>query len=260
MLKLSASSIGCFDKCPKQYHYRYIVKPEVEEKDWSFLEFGKCAHETLENFHKYLMDNVSEPSKYKDIMRDSLKSAIKNYNQNIIRPDFPELKKVLQEYLNMIKKEGLPPVVDVERSFKFMVNGYMVRGFIDRTDILDQGQGYYHVVDYKTNKNPKYLKPFQLKLYGLAIKEIYPDVKKIRGSYCLLKHKSRLKTWEFTEEDLEETRQHIIKVGNHITVGEKWEKKPTILCNWCDYQEICQGPKEDDSSKQDNWVGENLFE
>ena len=58
MLKLSASSIGCYTKCPKQYHYRYIEKPDVEAKDWSFLEFGKCAHETLEIFHKVLMNNI----------------------------------------------------------------------------------------------------------------------------------------------------------------------------------------------------------
>lgn len=257
MLKLSASSIGCYEKCPKQYHYRYIVKPDIEEKDWSFLEFGKCAHEALENFHIHLMNNVCEPETYKDIMRDSLKKAIVNYNADILRPDFPELKEVLQNYLNMIKKEGLPPVIDVERSFKFHLNGHLIRGFIDRTDLIEPT--YYHVVDYKTNKNPKYLKPFQLLLYALAIKEIYPDVERIRGSYCLLKHNSRLKTWEFSEEDLQGARDKIIQVGADITLGERWEKRPSILCNWCDYQEICQGPSMELDSSGQNWVGDDIF-
>lgn len=258
MLKLSASSIGCYDKCPKQYHYRYIVKPDIEAKDWSFLEFGKCAHEALENFHKYLMDNVVDPEKYKYLMRDSLKAAIKNYNFAILKPDFPELKQVLQNYLDMIKREGLPPVVDVERNFKFVLDGHLLRGFIDRTDLISPG--YYHIVDYKTNKNPKYLKPFQLLLYGLALNELYPDVERIRGSYCLLKHNSRMKTWEFSAQDLQDTREQIRKVGTDITLGASWEKKPTILCNWCDYQSICQKPSLELDTAGQNWVGDDIFE
>jgi len=164
----------------------------------------------------------------------------------------------LQNYLTMLKKKGLPPVIDVERSFKFMLGPNLLRGFIDRTDLIEPG--HYHVVDYKTNKNPKYLKPFQLLLYGLALRELYPDVEKITGSYLLLKHKSRLKTWEFSERDLQDTRDKILQVGTDITLGEKWEKKPTILCNWCDYQEICQGPAMELDSSGQNWVGDIKFE
>lgn len=258
MLKLSASSIGCYDKCPKQYHYRYIEKPQVEEKDWSFLEFGKCGHETLEKFHIHLMNNACDPSEYKSIMRDSLKSAIKNYKMEILRPDFPELKDILQKYLNMVKSTGLPPVIEVEKNFSMMIDKFTVRGFIDRIDLIEPG--YYHVVDYKTNKNPKYLTPFQLLLYALAIKEIYPDAKRIRGSYCLLKHKSTFKTWEFSESDIEKTKNKIIQVGTDITIGKEWEKRPTVLCNWCDYQSICQGSPKDLELSGDNWVSEEIFD
>ena len=212
----------------------------------------------MEKFHLHLMNNVVEPTEYKNVMSKSLKNAMKNYNVNILRPDFPELKEVLQDYLTMLKKEGLPSVIDVERNFTFTLGPNLVRGFIDRTDLIEPG--HYHVVDYKTNKNPKYLTPFQLLLYGLALKELYPDVEKITGSYLLLKHKSTLKTWKFTEHDLQETREQILNVGTDITLGKKWEKKPSILCNWCDYQEICQGPSMELDSSGENWVGEIDFE
>ena len=177
---------------------------------------------------------------------------------DIIKPDFDELKQILKDYLSMIAEEGLPPVIDVERNFEFKINGHLLRGFIDRTDLIEDG--YYHVVDYKTNKNPKYLEPFQLKLYALAIKEMYPNVNKIRGSYCLLKHKSRMKTWEFSDADLEDAKNKIINVGSDILVGNKWEKKPTILCNWCDYQSICQNNKMQGNISIDDWADDINFE
>ncbi len=239
MLKLSASSIGTYEKCPKQYQYRYFIKPDVPEKDWSFLEFGKCAHRVLELFHEHLIHNVEDPSDYPMIMRRSFKKALKEFDPYILKPEFPELKQVIQDYLDVIKEKGLPPVIHNELSFNFMIGEFTVRGFIDRVDKL--GPGEYHIVDYKTNKNPKYLKDFQLLLYALAIKEIYPDAELIHGSYSLLKHKARTKDWTFTQEDYDRAREKVLSVGQDITTGEKWEKKPSRLCNWCDYQTICQG-------------------
>lgn len=242
MIKLSASSIGTYEKCPKQYHYRYIEKPDIPPKDWSFLEFGKCAHRVLELFHEDLMSNFREPDEYRLVMRKSFKQALKEFDFNILKDELPELQEVIQDYLNVIKEHGLPPVISNEMSFNFKIGEYTVRGFIDRIDKL--GPGEYHVVDYKTNKNPKYLTNFQLILYALAIKEKFPDAKLIHGSYVLLKHKSRTKDWTFTEEDYQKAVDKIIKTGHSIDTNDFWEKKPGILCNWCDYKSICQ----------DNWT------
>lgn len=100
------------------------------------------------------------------------------------------------------------------------------------------------MVDYKTNKNPKYLTNFQLLLYALAIKEKFPDAKLIHGSYILLKHGSKTMDWTFTEKDYQKTLKLIKDVGVSISTDKIWEKKPSVLCNWCDFQSICQ----------DNWA------
>jgi ATP-dependent exoDNAse (exonuclease V) beta subunit len=238
IIKLSASSIGTFDKCPKKYHYRYIEKPDVPETDWSFLEFGKCAHAALEYFHQHLMDNVEKPEDYGQIMRESFMKALKEYNLEILRDELPYLKEILQDYLDVILKDGLPHVISAELSFNFKIGEYVVRGFIDRIDKI--GPGEYHVVDYKTNKNPKYLTNFQLLLYALAIKEQFPDAKIIHGSYVLLKHKSKLKSWSFTEKDYQDTIDKVMATGQSIDTNTFWEKRPSVLCNWCDYKSICQ--------------------
>lgn len=102
MIKLSASSVGTYKKCPKQYHYRYIEKPKVAEQDWSHLELGKCAHRILELFHKDLMETVRDPKEYASLMRVCAKEALKEFKLEVLRPDLPELRTIIQEYLNVI--------------------------------------------------------------------------------------------------------------------------------------------------------------
>jgi len=247
MIKLSVSSIGTYEKCPKNYHYRYIEKPEIESSTWGFLEFGSCAHAVLENFHNYIMENGSSDG-YGSIMKRSFESAIKDFDINILREPVwtPEgekhgvkyLKEIMKDYLSMMIENGHPDVVGVETSFDREIDGYRIRGFIDRIDKV--GDGHYRVVDYKTSKSPKYLTPFQLCVYALVIKDMFDDAKLISGSYSLLKHNFKTIDWDFSEDDMQRAREKITTVGGYIESEERWVKKPSTLCNWCDYKSICQ--------------------
>lgn len=238
MIKLSASSIGTFEKCPKKYYYQYIEKPDVQRPEWIHLEFGSCAHRALELFHLDLLNNVREPSEYSKVMRRAFKTALSEFNVELLRPELPYLREIIQDYLDSIRENGLPPAVDVEMGFEFSIESFKVRGYIDRLDKL--GPGEYEVVDYKTTKSPKYLTDFQLRLYALAVKEHYPDAEVIHGSYVLLKHKSTAKRWTFSDKDLQDTVDKVIRAGTDIDTEETWEKRPSMLCNWCDFKSICQ--------------------
>lgn len=237
--------MGTFEKCQKKYHYQYIEKPPIQPKDWSFLEFGKCAHKCLENFHNELMTRVVPVSEYNSIMSESVKSALKEFDMNILRPEFPDLKRVLNIYLDKMKQDGLPQVIHNELDFNINVGDYIVRGYIDRIDKVSDG--VYKVVDYKTNKNAKYLTPFQLQLYALVIKERFPDATSISGSYVLLKHDCKTLDYEFSDEDIKKTYDKVVSIGRSIDTRDIWEKNPSLLCNWCDYKEICQG-------NGDSWI------
>lgn len=238
MIKLSASSIGTYEKCPKKYHYQYIEKPPVPEQDWSHLEFGKCAHRALELFHKDLCENIRDPKEYSLVMKKSIKDALTEFDMDILKPELSALKEVLQSYLNKINKTGLPQVIANELNFDFKIGEFTIRGFIDRIDKISPG--HYKVVDYKTNKNPKYLSNFQLLLYALAIKEIYTDVEKISGAYVLLKHGCDTLEYVFEDNDYQNTIAKVLSVGKSIDTSVEWEKKPSVLCNWCDYKNLCQ--------------------
>lgn len=249
MLKLSVSSIGTFEKCPKKYFYRYIEKPDVEQKKWGFTEFGSCAHLILEIFHKVLLKKHVPVEKYPDLMKWSFNKAIKEFDTDLLRepvwsPDgdidgISFLKDICQGYLYYIRDSGVPDVVGVEIPYSFDIDEKsMIRGFIDRVDKIDEQT--YHVIDYKTSKNERYLDEFQVLVYAEAVSRLYPSAKKIIGSYMMLKHDMKMISWEFNKDDLDRCNK-IIKKQSHLIDNETtWIKKPSILCKWCDYKDICQ--------------------
>jgi ATP-dependent helicase/DNAse subunit B len=252
MPKLSVSSMGTYEKCPKKYHYRYIEKPEVKAQDWNFLEIGKFEHRVLELFHLEIMKRIVEPSEYSSLLGKCYKQALPEFKYEVLKKEIPEIRIDLQDYLDMIRAEGLPNVVACEKPYSIKIGEHTVHGFIDRIDKIDDD--FYHVVDYKTSKNPKYLDSFQLIVYAIAIKEMYPEVKKVKGSYSLLKHKSKKLSWTFGEEDYNKAIDKILTIGENIQIGTKWEKKKSKLCDFCDYLEICQGKKIDNS-----YIDEDIF-
>jgi hypothetical protein len=48
----SHSSLGSFEKCPRQYWYQYIGKPPVEKVDTIEAFLGSRVHETLETLYR----------------------------------------------------------------------------------------------------------------------------------------------------------------------------------------------------------------
>lgn len=237
MIKLSASSIGTFDKCAKKYYFTYIEKPDIAKKDWSHLEAGSYCHRVLELFHIHLMNNVVPQNEYSKLLSQFMSEALKEFKKDILKNDWAEIKQMLQAYLSRLKKEGLTEVVGVEIPFNFQIGDYVVKGFIDRLDRI--GPGQYKVVDYKTSKNPKYLDSFQLLLYAIAVKEMYADARELSGAYVLLKHSSDLKEWEFSQKDIDDAINKIVKTGDRIKTEKVWRKKVTKLCDWCDFKTIC---------------------
>ncbi len=66
---------------------------------------------------------------------------------------------MIDEYCAILEEEGLPNVIGVEKDFYINLNNkVLLNGFIDRIQI--DPDGLIHVADYKTTKDPKYLKDF----------------------------------------------------------------------------------------------------
>jgi len=260
LLKLSVSSLETFDKCPKKYHYRYIEKPDVDEKKWGHTEFGSCAHKILENFHLAIMKGDVSPEQYSSLMKKSFIDGVKDFDIEILEePTWsPEgdkvgvkyLREIMQNYLDLIRRDGAPNVIGIEMPFNFSLDdkdSFVMRGFIDRVDRVEEG--VYRVVDYKTSKDGKYLSGFQLLVYAEALRRKFPDLKKVYGSYMLLKHNCKTIDFEYSLDDIENCRKTLIKKAGLIDNELIWVKKPSALCKFCDYSKLCEGSwAEDDES------------
>ena len=183
---------------------------------------------------KSFKDAVTDPQFDPTILRSHV------WSPDGDRDGFGYLKEIAGNYLNLIEERGMPDVVGSEISYEFEVaEGVTVRGFIDRVDKISDT--HYKVVDYKTSKNPKYLKSFQLLVYSLAIKRMYPQVEKVSGSFMLLKHDFKEVEYEFGSMDMDKAFKSIIKKSNEIRSEKIWPKKQSRLCDYCDYNTLCLG-------------------
>ncbi len=247
-LKLSVSSMDTYKKCPKKYHYTYIVKPKIDKKKWIHTEFGSCGHRILELFHKKYIDSPFTMAESASIMKECYKEGLKEFDLDILEgytwspegdvPGIPFLRKIMQNYLNNIKANGFPNVIGVEVPYSFFIGGTEVRGFIDRIDLV--APGHYNVVDYKTSKSASYMTSKQLKVYAEAITRMYPDAKTLSGEYIMLKLDCKKISWNFSKEELRDLVKDIENTANLITNEDKWIKKPSALCSFCDFKSICQ--------------------
>lgn len=262
-LYLSPSSVKTYEHCPRKYFYNYIEK--LPKKDFTHLDLGTFCHDVLEQFH------IALPKT--DIVCDYEKSTCENFDKNgkcvhvyrkLMNEIFPIRKKVLAEKENIILQKSqlmdaqtmLKDYIDNleigivngilynERKFTFaLTDKYMANGIMDR---IDKREGIYHLVDYKTNKNSKYMEPFQLYVYGLALStydDIEDDIGDIYASYQMLRLNRELK-YKITKFELDECRRKLIEYGDKITDDQKWIMKAGPLCNYCDYKDICFNPNE----------------
>ena len=239
-IKLSASSMKCFTQCPQKYYFNYITREET--KDHDYFDLGNIAHRTLELFHKEYMEDGTSKRPLGKIMGVSFaKARAEKEFKNIKNHILVEAKELIDNYLKSVATSGMPIVKSVEKKFTLDINDkIIVRGVADRVDI--QKNGIFHIVDYKTTKNKRYLEPFQLLVYGLWLKREYPSIKNFKASYLLLRHDSALKSYNFNMEDLDACKKKIIgyadKINNNKEI-DTWVTIPGILCNWCDFNKIC---------------------
>lgn len=236
IIKLSASAVKTYEQCPRKYYFNYIQK--APKKHWDHFDLGNICHKTLELFHTKYMKKAIPKKEWGKLMSESFTKAREGF-LNLSDPLILDAKEMLAEYLKSVKENGMPVVKGCETSFDFkLAEDIMVRGFVDRIDILKDKK--FRIIDYKTTKNDKYLEPFQLSVYGLWLKEQHPDIKSFKGAYVLLRHGSKLKEYDFNLEDIETARKDLIAYAKKIKEENTWTPIPTKLCNYCDFKDICQ--------------------
>jgi RecB family exonuclease len=248
-LRLSVSKTKCWKQCKKQFEFNYILKFPKKERDYHI--FGKFCHEVLELFHKaYIFEDSKNP--YNIQIGIAFKTALEKYKPSMTKEMILGCKEIISQYLKIISEEKknnkIANIIGIEKNFALEIeNNIILNGMIDRIQVDDDN--VIHVADYKTTKNPKYLKNdwFQLLVYAYIILSENPTLEKVRGSYILLKHDFKYITKEFSRDEILKIKDEFIKIAQSIREEDSYEASPTVLCGWCDFLDKC-----DEGKKQTN--------
>jgi DNA helicase-2/ATP-dependent DNA helicase PcrA len=255
----SFTQFSAFSNCPYQYKFAHILK--IPTKGKPSFSFGKTMHSTLQK----MFDTVNKRCAYSqaDLFGNGASSGRPDGNcigweeileiyKNSWEDDwFPNKKnkeeywekgrKILKEFYEK-HKDNWPNAVFLEKKFNFLleVDGEKcgIKGSMDRVDETEDAR--IKIVDYKTGK-PKEKHTFedkqQLFLYQLAAGQLFRKEVHSLAFYYLEDNSE----YEFagSEKDLEKTEQRFRDIIREIKKGE-FPAKPSPLCGYCDFRDICE--------------------
>ncbi|MDO8601215.1 MAG: UvrD-helicase domain-containing protein [bacterium] len=257
----SYSQLAAFGKCPLQYKFAFILKVPVRGK--ASFSFGKTMHATLQDFLKEadgkssqkqenLFGIKEESASPKAAVRSaSFESLVKIFEKNWIG-EWYESKKQKEEYYKLGKKiikefyeefsKNPPKILKInnelalEMPFNLKINGYTLKGQIDRIDEIDGGVA---IIDYKTG-NPKEKlaadEKDQLLIYQIAAKEVF-GIKPKELIYHYLNENKKI-SFLGKDAEIEKLKEKIIQEIEEIKTGD-FKATPGWQCSFCDFKDIC---------------------
>lgn len=235
----SYSKVDCHNQCPYKFSLRYIRKLETifDEKPTNALALGTAMHEGIE--------------------KRSYEAAVESYKSNYSvwseenELELYKLKKSLDKALAAI------PEGEYEHKL-FDKDGFI--GFIDELHLNEDGT--YTMYDYKySNQVGKYSRSGQLHLYKYYFEKLTGNT--IKDMYYVMIPKATKTLTESIDEELADKEviftpveydkkqisyffAHKANMDKDI-LANKFEKRFSTTCSWCDYKKYCESKGADTS-------------
>ncbi len=246
----SFSKIGSFEKCKLQYKYRYIDKLRLRvETIEAFM--GIIVHEALKEFYDFVKNKIIKPKKwllykYDELWKKDYNDSIKIMKKEFSAEDYYEKgKKCLMDYYEEYKPFDQTKIVKTEEyvfcKLKQDSQEYRFTGIIDRLDWNDK-EKIFEIHDYKTSATlmtqEEAGQDFQLSLYQLALLSRWPEAEKTKLIWHFLLFNKQVESSR-TKEQLMEIQATAIEKIKAIEACEEFPPHKSVLCDWCDFQQIC---------------------
>lgn len=245
----SHSRLSTFQQCPLKFRFQYIDKEAAPLEKGVEAFLGTMVHDALEKLYTDL--------KFEKLM--GLDELLAWFNENwkkewnreivIVRKEYTQEnyrrmgEKFLADYFRRYYPFDQGRTIALEKKIMLKLDPegkYRLQGFMDR--LTDAGNGVYEIHDYKTNSSlpiEEYMqKDRQLALYALAVKDGYPDVKRVKLVWHFMAFD---KEWvlEKTPKELEELRKEIIGLIKEVEKEKEFKPSTSQLCDWCQFRPIC---------------------
>ena len=180
----SYSRLENYRNCQKSYFYTYIEGNRSDQNIYSYL--GSICHETLEELQKGNIDKEEALDRFENAVTEADILGYEWMSESVRDKYIAAIKHYLQHYKPIECDEYF-----IEEYFEIQVGDKWMKGYIDLYTITDD---IIDIYDYKTSSSSSftgkdaYKKMRQMILYGIAIKQKYPD-KKIRSmNFDMLKY------------------------------------------------------------------------
>lgn len=255
--KYSFTQLEGYKSCPLQYKYQYILRVPMSTGRPVF-SYGTSMHATLEEFYKRIQDrSEKKQSGLFDITEDkegdselesyiSRKELLKIYEEKFI-DEWYEDNKQREEYFNKGKeslkvfydklKDNFIIPIRLECPFNIKIGDYIMKGKIDRVDMLPDGT--CEIIDYKTGnaKDVDSVNKNQLMIYQIAAEQVL-GLKPSKLTFYYLDDNKEV-SFIGSDEQLDKLKEDIITWIEEIRQNN-FEPKPSPLCSFCDFRNICE--------------------
>ncbi len=234
---LSASRLKRFAQCPKSFELHYIRGEPAAFNPAT--TFGSVLHAALERAYRWIVEQKLAGRFPEDRLiaffeEEWAKASLFDFET------FQEGLKILRSYVCENPLVDYTTVLGIEQEFRLAVDGFEVRGFIDRADRVDTETVL--ITDYKSNRaiftREDVDHDLQLSIYAAAAKTLWPWAKNVRLSFYLLRHGFRMETSR-SDEDLAAARRYVVMLGRASEQATDYEARLNENCNWCDHRMQC---------------------
>lgn len=261
LIAASPSRLDFWLQCPRKYRFHYVDKPKPPGKMWAHQMLGISVHNALKDWWLLPLEKRTVES-----ARSLLRASWRVEGFRDLDQADQVLEKVEVWFCNYIKT--IDPSKEpkrLEQTLSFITERLNVQGRIDR---LDERDGEYVVVDYKTGRadlsEDAARQSMALAIYVQAVRK---GLKK-QCSEVELHHlpSGEVVKFRHTDETLNRQLDRMEQIGREcgaaeIEVAAHPEKadqlfpaRTSALCGWCDYWQWCDAGQVAAAQKE-AWAG-----
>lgn len=237
-LRLSFSRVDLYRTCPRRFRYAYVDRmPGVPSPD---LSWGASVHAALEAWWDR---KLPEPPPLEVLWQGLYDGWDDRGFEGMSRDEKLKWYRHAQEVLRRHHARhaaGYVPAVACEQWFEIDVGeGVEVVGSIDH--VARTPGGGLGVVDWKTNRRAKprarVRGSLQLAIYALACRELWGQEPEWVALEFVVP--GIRVTVPREEIDIDAALAAVHDVASRIRAARDFPPRPSRLCPWCDYRDLC---------------------
>ncbi|MBI5554170.1 MAG: PD-(D/E)XK nuclease family protein [Candidatus Diapherotrites archaeon] len=244
-MRFSYSKLQCFRACPKQFEFRYLLKPPVPSQEPIQQFVGKTVHETLESLFLNVWDGKSLQwaevvSFYEQQWNAGFHEGIQTDSSRNSEAFFQQGRSCLEYFFSKALPFRWGKIRGVEQRIYFpLTESAGMQGVIDL--LVETGPNRFEIHDYKTLQAPRTQEELdadeQLAIYQIGIESLFPGAEVTLVWHFLAAQADGRSSR--TREQLDSLRRRLVEETALIRKTAIFSAQKGPACECCSYKPVC---------------------